>query len=76
MRDRSRLHKTKLNDFLVWVSVNRDYEVLETKGYYEAFRLKSKQGAFVIGHQRGGTDHITVHGTGLFLISEWLKEKR
>lgn len=72
MRNRHLLHHTKVNDFLEFVK-SRGYKVHETKGSYEAFRIK-KNGKFVIGHKRDRSDHITIHGEGLFLISEFLKD--
>ena len=74
MRDRSKLHYTKLDDFLRFVEA-KGYELFNTKGMYEAFRIK-KDGKFVIGHKRDKSDHITIHGHGLFLIDSFLKEKQ
>ena len=74
MTDRSKLHHTKLNNFLEWVKT-KGYVVLDTKGDYEVFRIQDSFGNKVIGHKRNKSDHITIHGNGIFLISEWLKER-
>ena len=75
MRNRSLLHISKLEDFKQWVS--GDYDICETKGDYEALRLKRKSnGKFVIGHKRDRADHVTIHGEGLFLIYEYLKDDK
>lgn len=73
MRNRNLLHHTKVNDFLEFVK-SKGYEIHETKGYYEAFRIK-KNGKFVIGHKRYRSDHVTIHGQCLFLIYEFIKDK-
>jgi predicted transcriptional regulator len=73
-RDRSRLHKNKLNDFISWCIFIKGYINMDTKGKYEAFRIL-RSGELIIGHKRDNTDHITVTDKGLKLVNEWLNNK-
>lgn len=71
-RERHKLHKTKVLKFLDFAK-GKGYEIHDTKGLYEAFRIK-KDGKFIMGHKRDRTDHITVHGDGLKLVDEFIKD--
>lgn len=74
MRDRSLLHYTKLNEFLTWAST-KNYEILETKGEHEVFRLK-KGKDLISGYKQSRTDHITVYDKGLVLVKTFLRSTK
>ena len=74
MRDRSRLHYTKIEEFKEYAKT-KGYEVLETKGEYEVLRLK-KNSTLILGYKRDNTDHVTTTGLGTHLVLKWIREKR
>ena len=76
MANRSRLHKNKLFEFIVFAQ-KQGCEIFPTKGYDEALRIK-KDGKFVIFYEKNGCDHITskeIDG-GTRLVNKFLAWKK
>lgn len=74
-RDRSKLHKYKLDQFISWCVHEKQYAKMEPKGQYEAFRI-IKDKKLIVGHKRDRTNHITITNDGIKLVNEWLRSKR
>lgn len=68
------LHENKLNDFLSFAKTI-GYEVLETKGFYERFRIK-KGKEILIGYQKDKTNHITITDKSIKLFYKYKEDNK
>lgn len=76
MRNRCKLHLTKIEDFVDFVS-ELGYKREPTKGFYEVLRIRRDQDEPpVLFFTRVGTDHATVYGKGMSLVDKYLRTKR
>ena len=75
-RDRSRLHKSKLDDFTLWLK-GRGWIQEPVKGAYEVLRMRFEgKGAPVIFYEKNTGDHYTSHGDGTNLVNFWIRDKK
>jgi len=76
MRNRSQLHRTKIDEFREWLTA-KGYELLEPKGDYEVMRWRGNDGKpMPIVFDRLQGDHFTVNETASGYVKTWLKERR
>lgn len=76
MRNRCKLHLTKVDEFADFVS-SLGYQREPTKGYYEVLRIRKDNEPPVLFYNRKGmTDHATVYGKGLGLVEKYLSAKK
>ena len=75
MRSRCCLHKTKLDDFRIYLE-SFGWVDLKTKGFFELLRMKHPKykGVLLVYDRIDAKEHYTVHGIAEELFRKWKRE--
>ena len=73
MTNRNLLHKSKLEQFKNWLSLN-GYEWREGKGYFQVIQIKSRTHGWLAIHSKLDCDHFTVPSAHKRLVQKFIAE--
>lgn len=70
------LHKSKLNDFKIWLT-KKGWYAIGAKGDYEVLRMRHLiYGILLIYDRNNAIEHYTTYGIGNRLVRQYIKDKK
>ena len=75
MANRSTLHKSKLEDFKVWLTDN-GWSIESTKGYYEVLRARKGKQLLLVFFRHESKEHYTVQDGYGQVVRDYLRARK